>query len=169
MSPSAFMEAEDQWLAQMRTMRDALAELKQSHNISAGKDAETLQYGQDIILDGLDCSEPSWTDDLWESELERETDTDFDDGVDVARGTDGGAFNNGVGGSSFGSSWLSAKCVNFAEHNPGLDATELQEQIMAILASDSDGDCDQQSFRSILLTKHVRSRLAVSAHRYPWI
>ena len=163
------MEAEDQWLAQLRTMRDALAELKQSHDLSTVKDDETPQYGQDIILDDLDSSEPSWTDDLWEPELERETESDFGDGLDVTRGINGGASDNGVGGSSFGGGWLSAKCISFARHNPGLDATELQEQIMAILASDSDGDCDQQSFRSILLTKHIRSRFAISAHRYPWV
>lgn len=165
MSPSVFMEAEDQWLAQLRTMRDALAELKQSHDLSTVKDDETPQYGQDIILDDLDSSEPSWTDDLWEPELERETESDFGDGLDVTRGINGGASDNGVGGSSFGGGWLSAKCISFARHNPGLDATELQEQIMAILASDSDEAALQSLLIDILGFDDLALVMELLAHR----
>lgn len=135
MSPSIFREAETQWLAQLKAMRDALAELKPPEL----PDGQAGGYGHDIDLEETDPSDLSSSDgNIWDSDLDHEGDAYLDP---VADGVDSAIFEGDLDVGSPSPEWLTAQCADFAGRNPGLNAIELQEQILAILASDSSGKC----------------------------
>ncbi len=120
MSPSVFNEAETQWLAQLQAMRDALAELKLPPELLNG---EAPSYGQDIVLSDEIQSDISWSDDVWDDQPGEELN----------------GLSGGVDGVGHGLDWLTTKCVEFASKNPGLATAELQDQILAVMASDTSG------------------------------
>jgi len=126
MSPS-LDNAQSQWLAQLTVMREAIAELKIPTD---GEKAHT--YGQDILLDDDELSGTASGDDIWDlisDEWENEYSSDHLDEVD------------GVGPAQnvYDQTWLSRKCDTIAQRSSGLNGPALQEQITAILASDSNG------------------------------
>ena len=126
MSPS-LDNAQSQWLAQLMAMREAIAEL----NIPTD-DEKTHTYGQDILLDDDELSGTASGDDIWDiisDEWENEYSSDYLDevgGVSPARNV-------------YDQTWLSRKCNTIAQRSSGLNGPVLQEQIMAVLASDSNG------------------------------
>lgn len=127
MSPSAVESAEAQWVAQLAVMRDALADLKlptaQTNN------GQGSHYGSDIDFDDEDTSGNSG-DDVWDFISDDDDDqysSDLIDGHDITTTSNTG----------YGPQWLKSKCVGFASRRQGLAPEDLQEQIMALLASDS--------------------------------
>ena len=135
MSPSFLESAETQWLAQLTAMREALAELKSS---AGQQQDETLGYGHDIVLDDEDTSSDiCWSDEVWDIESE-EREVSQDD-VSAFLHHESSLLQDGLDRTGYGPEWLEHKCVEFAVRHPGMLATELKEQISALLVSDSSG------------------------------
>ncbi|KAI9887644.1 MAG: hypothetical protein M1823_000508 [Watsoniomyces obsoletus] len=145
MSPSVFNEAETQWLAQLQTMRDALAELKLPPDMLNGE-----AYGQDIALSDEIQSDISWSDDVWDDQS----------------GEEPNGFSDTADGVGHGLDWLSAKCAEFASKNPGLAAAELQDQILAVMASDTSEDELQSVLTDILGFDDLSLVMDLLAHRH---
>ena len=122
--------AQSQWLAQLAGMRQAIADLKLDQNSS------TIQsYGQDLLVDD-DLTGGSGSDDIWDILSEEEDDGYSSDLLDEAEKS----FNNGhIDGVSRGLEWLGMRTTSLASQISGLDTQELQGQILAMLASDSNG------------------------------
>lgn len=130
MSPSV-ASAHSQWLAQLAAMREAIAELKLDQ---ASGDAQA--YGHDIEVDDNDFSGSSGSDDIWDVSSEGE---DVEYSSDHLEGTEPDRLNGYVEAYGYGPAWLRSKCVTFASRRSGLDGEELEEQLLALLASDSKG------------------------------
>ena len=130
MSP-AVESAQSQWLAQLAAMRGAIAELKLDR-----LHGNTQMYGHDIAVDDDDLTGGSGRDDIWDIIDEEEDDDYSSDYVDGAEESPPSAH---VEGSGYDQAWLRSKCVAFASRRSGLDGNELEEQILAFLASDSKG------------------------------
>jgi antiviral helicase SLH1 len=123
MAPTATGSAEAQWIAQLTAMRAALADLKLPNS-------DLRPYGADTDLDDEDFTSGNSGDDVWDfisdSEEELSSSDLFDDHtVGEAHAED------------YGPQWLRSRCIGFASRKQGLSAEDLQEQIMALLASDS--------------------------------
>ncbi|KAI9770001.1 MAG: hypothetical protein M1840_003712 [Geoglossum simile] len=130
---------ESRWLAQLATMRAALADInlasqQNEHNAAAAK-----QYGLDILADDEDLSSASGDGDLWDY-ISDEPDDDGEDDY----GTD-----DAGGGVMYGVEWLRGKCEEFAEKRAGLGVEELEEQILASLIN-GDGNELQSALTDIL-------------------
>ncbi len=133
MSPATLDSAEAQWQTQFAAMRAALAELKLPENANNG---ELDSYGSDVNLDDDDFTSGNSGDDVWDFSSETEEElwsSDLND--DLTPDSEG---------VEFSSRWLKTKCAGLAARKQGLSAGDLQEQIMAILASDS-GEEELQS------------------------
>ena len=127
--------AEVKWLAQLASMRDAVAELKLDENYRKKE-----EYGYGLFLDEEDFSGGSGGDDVWDIDSE-EDDDDVDDGYstnlpDSLRNHDD---SNAAEDGSYGKNWLRKSCVAFALRKSGLNANEMEDQIMALLASGNQG------------------------------
>lgn len=141
MSPSV-ESAQSQWLAQLAAMREAIAELKLPADCY-----QSPSYGQDIILDNDDLSGTASGEDIWDvisDEYEEEYSSDQLDEVDGGHIATGG----------FDQLWLASKCESIARGTSGLNAKALQEQLMAILASDSTGRFSR-SLRNIVKANDI--------------
>lgn len=121
--------AHSQWLSQLVAMRAAIASLPKP-------DPDTVEYGRDLALDDDDIVSVSGGDDIWDliSEISEE---------EYTSGEIDGAFSPSPTGhdhqEALGKEWLRDQCVGVANRNSGLDSRTLQEQVEAILASDSHG------------------------------
>ncbi|KAI7281912.1 Sec63-domain-containing protein [Hortaea werneckii] len=125
MSPSADSAA-SQWLEQLAAMRAAIADLKLPET-----NGESGKHELGFDLDDDDLSPASPTDDIWD--LISEDEEDFSDGSLEPPAVDEVA---AVGSQE----WLGQKCAEVAGKGTGLDREALQEQIVAILASDSSDE-----------------------------
>ena len=125
MSPAAG-SAESQWLAQLAAMREAIAGLKLDQvNVSV------QGYGHDLLVEDDDLTGDSGNDDIWDvfsDEEDHEYSSDLLEGDDEVP-SDGKDSQD----------WLRSKCLAFTSGKSGLDASELQEELWALLASDVPG------------------------------
>jgi antiviral helicase SLH1 len=125
---SAVEEAQAQWLQQLQAMRKAIAEL----NLPADA-AKAPAYGHDIDFDDEDdFSGTASGEDIWDiisDEYDEEYSSDHIDQLTHLPNS-----NNAYDGQ-----WLAAKCSQVARSTSGLDAGALQDQISAIVSSDSNG------------------------------
>ncbi|KAB2579921.1 putative helicase mug81 [Lasiodiplodia theobromae] len=131
MSP-ALEVAESQWLAQLAEMRAAIAELKLPE-----KNGDVPAYGADIDVDDEDLSGTASGDDIWDLISDEESagySTDQLDGADAV------ATDSVPAGPLYSQSWLGQQCAQVAQRGSGLDAQTLQDQIMALLSSDSNDE-----------------------------
>jgi antiviral helicase SLH1 len=122
---------ESQWLSQLAAMRAAIAEL----NLSK-VDIDATEYGHDLHLDDEDLLPIQGGDDLWDliSEVSEEAYTSGgSEPLSIAE-----AESSALSGL-YDRDWLNRQCVAVSKRNSGLDAQSLQDQIEAILASDSNG------------------------------
>lgn len=134
--------AQSQWLSQLADMRAAIASLPKP-----GPD--TVEYGKDLALDDDDIVSVSGGDDIWDliSEISEEEYTSGElDGAPLPSADHQGRYE------PFGKEWLKEQCVGVANRNSGLDAHALQEQVEAILASDSHGLYAQNMASKLSLT-----------------
>lgn len=123
--------AQSQWLAQLASMRQAIAELN-----LASTDCPAPEYGHDLLLDESDLTGGSGSDDIWDILSEEESDeysSDFPDNVQEP------ATNGHFDGSYKDVEWLRTKTTTLADQRFGLDAHDLRGQILALLVSDSSG------------------------------
>ncbi|KAL9120054.1 MAG: hypothetical protein Q9187_003393 [Circinaria calcarea] len=123
-------------------MRAAIAELKLNQ-----VNGNPQSYGQDLLLDDDDLTGGSGSDDIWDI-LSEGTDDEYSS--DQLNGEEEAHTNGDFGGLAYGTGWLRSKTVDFASRRSGLDAHELQEQIVALLASDSRDDELQMSLADII-------------------
>jgi antiviral helicase SLH1 len=123
---SEIFQSEAQWLAQMHAMRQAIADLK------LPIEPESYIYGADLDID-QDSSDAFDDDDIWDVDGEYEDSSQSDQVADL----------NGYDSPpepSFGRSWLHQRCLDFSDSRSGMDASELEQQVIALLASDSSDE-----------------------------
>lgn len=126
MPPANLGAAEAQWRTQLAAMRAALADLKLPPKSSS---VDIPLYGSDIEFDDDNFTSGNSGDDVWDFISESEEDlysSDFNEDA-IPDASDGG----------YGPQWLKSRCLGFASRKQGLSGEDLQEQIMALLASDS--------------------------------
>lgn len=124
--------AESEWLAHYASLRQTLAELKKEQPTG-----ETNGYGHEILLEDLDLTGGSGSDDLWNVFSDDEEDEEYsrdklDSFSDSQDDKPDPAF-------LYGQEWLRGKCNALASGKSGMDAEELQQQLSAMLASDMRG------------------------------
>ena len=127
---SSLSELESQWLAQLRSMREAIADLKLDK-----PPGDAQPYGHDIVVDDNDAIDDSGNDSVWDvwSDEEPEESSDLTDG----------SFDDLAPHSPvklpFSRQWLKEKCWSIATGTSGLDPGQLEEQVATLLASDMQG------------------------------
>jgi len=126
MAPSTLDSAEAHWQAQLAAMKTALADLKLPKNTTHG---EVDSYGSDIDFHDEGFTSGNSGDDVWDFISDSEEDlysSDLNEDLTPESEAEG-----------YGPQWLKSKCIGFASRKQGLSGEDLQEQIMALLASDS--------------------------------
>ncbi|KAJ9662580.1 putative steryl acetyl hydrolase mug81 [Coniosporium apollinis] len=141
MSPSV-ETAESEWLAQLAAMRAAIAELKLPQ-----KNGDTQLYGEDIKIDDEDLSGTSSGDDIWDLISDADEDEYSSDHLDSYEAPVGEV---SVDAAPYSPEWLKQQCVDVARRGSGLDAEALQEQVVAVLASDSNDEELQMMLADVL-------------------
>jgi antiviral helicase SLH1 len=159
MSPAALDDAEAQWQMQLAAMRAALADLKLP---SKPVNGETSTYGSEFNFDEDDeFTSGNSGDDVWDFISDSEEDVySSDPSEDLIPGA-GATTNNG----GYGPQWLSSKCIGFAAKKQGLSGEDLQEQIMALLASDSMEEELQSTLTDIIGFDDLDFVIELISHR----
>jgi len=153
---SSLEDVHAQWLEQMVAMRTAIAELELSvhHHHHDG----AFAYGHDTHLDDNDVLGTS-SQDIWDITSDDYPEHSSSDVIDHVLPSQSGA-------NAYGQQWLTQQCRAVAHSGSGLEADALTDQLMAMLASDSNGKL-QACVTSIscLLMMHVRRRGAADDAR----
>lgn len=139
--PSTAETAASQWLEQLAAMRAAIAELKLPETNGEPQNTAADDADLDWDLDDDDLS-PASGDDIWDLISEEEQDSFSEESADMV--TTAGPVKDGS------QEWLQAQCQVVASKGSGLEAAALQDQIMAVLASDSSDDELQMTLADIL-------------------
>jgi antiviral helicase SLH1 len=145
MSPSTD-NAASQWLEQLAAMRAAIAELKLPQTNGDSKDTT---YEDDYGLDDDDLSPASGSDDIWDIISDEDEDDFSEESLEPTSAyqrTDHEEASSLIGSRG----WLRDCCVDVSSRGSGLDADTLEEQITAVLASDSSDDELQMTLADIL-------------------
>ncbi|PVI04840.1 Sec63-domain-containing protein [Periconia macrospinosa] len=125
-SSTALENAQAQWLERVDAMRKAIAELK------LPPDLERMSaYGQDLDIDDDDLSGTASGEDIWDVISDEYEDEYSSDQLD-RQGHDNAL--------RFDQQWLADRCALVAQRGSGLDANALKDQILAVLASDSNDE-----------------------------
>ncbi|OJD39756.1 activating signal cointegrator 1 complex subunit 3 [Diplodia corticola] len=131
MSP-ALEVAESQWLAQLAEMRAAIADLKLPQ-----QNGDAPAYGADMDIDDEELSGTASGDDIWDLISDEES---ADYSSDQLDGADAVTTDAAAPAPLYSQSWLSQQCAQVAQRSSGLDAQSLQDQIIALLSSDSSDE-----------------------------
>lgn len=131
---STMFQSESAWLSQMDEMREALATLK-----LADKSSSTFIYGSDLGLD--EDSEDSLEDDIWDVDGDDAESPESDDNYDLPSQDVSGVYDR---------SWLHRRCFDLANSRTGMSGHDLEQQIIALLSSDSSNDELQISLAEII-------------------
>lgn len=115
---------------QMREMREAISQLKLSQ-----RNGDAVPYGQDIVLEDQASAGRSSEDDIWDLITSEEDELSSDS--DVHQGGFGDA---SASLRSYSREWLANACANAAQTASGLDGKDLEDQVTAMLSSDSSSD-----------------------------
>ncbi|KAL8243683.1 hypothetical protein R6Q59_009941 [Mikania micrantha] len=152
MATSTF-QSEAEWLSQMSAMRKAIADLK----LPPLRDSSEM-YGSDIDLETN--SSDSLEDDVWD------VDSDGDDSAtsDVDH-LNGFATPDVIADDVFNRAWLKYRCVAFAASRTGMDASDLEQQITALLASDSSEEELQMALADIVGYDDLDFVIELISHR----
>ena len=124
-----------EFLKQLESMRQVIAELKLGQRSSDRPKPSGTASNDDDLIGG------SGSDDIWDISSEEEDEDeldedDSDDGLDYLN-SEGTPPEPHINGSSYDRDWLRRKSTACAHKSSGLDATELEEQILATLALNS--------------------------------
>jgi antiviral helicase SLH1 len=151
MAPAVLDAAEARWQTQLADMRAALADLKLPQNSS-----ETL-YDSDIAFDDDDFTSGNSGDDVWDFISDNEEDLySSDSNVD---------HDPPIPNNSYGPQWLKSKCLLLSSRKQGLQGEDLQEQIMALLASDSVEEELQSTLTDIIGFDDLDFVIELISHR----
>lgn len=147
--------AEAQWQAQLAAMRAALADLKlPPKNINA----ESASYIPDVnFVEDDDFTSGNSGDDVWDFISDDEADSY---GSDLNEDLIPEA---AVGG--YGLDWLKIKCVSLAARKQGLSGEDLEQQILALLVSDSAADELQSTLTDIIGYDDLDLVIELISHR----
>jgi antiviral helicase SLH1 len=133
------------WREQFAAMRAAIAALQLPDSNGESKPSA---YTDDLELDDDDLSPASGDDDIWDLISEEENDDDFtEESVDVPASSFAPTPEQAKDGSR---EWLDEQCRRVANQGSGLDAKFLEEQIVAILASNSSDNEIQMTLADIV-------------------
>ena len=146
--------SEEQWLAQVHAMRQAIADLKLSSPQTGAH-----MYGDDLDLE-QDSSDSFEDDDIWD------VDGDFYD----SRSSDGLDLNgfstpDKSSEPTHGRSWLRLRCQDFSRSRSGIDATDLEQQLVALLASDASDEELQMLLADIIGYDDLDFVIELISHR----
>jgi antiviral helicase SLH1 len=158
MSPTALDSAEAQWQTQLAAMRAALADLKLPAKSPYG---ESSTYGSEFNFDeDDDFSSGNSGDDVWDFISDSEGDVYSDPSNDMIPEVSADANAGG-----YGPQWLTSKCIGFAAQKQGLSGEDLQEQIMALLASASVEEELQSTLTDIIGFDDLDFVIELISHR----
>jgi antiviral helicase SLH1 len=155
MSSMALDSAEAQWQTQLATMRAALAEIKLPPINSDALYESDIPYEEEDDYTSGNSGEDVWDfisdteEDFYSSDFNEEP---SDESPDTAAG-------------SYGPQWLKSKCLMFASRKQGLSGEDLQEQIMALLASDSVEEELQSTLTDIIGFDDLDFVIELISHR----
>lgn len=136
MSPSVLETAETQWLSQLRAMREAIADLK----LPSPQPIDNRQkYGHDITLDDIGNDDLSSVDDFEDDEHSYGYNIEDQDLYGQPDSHKSCSQGTGEGQQMRGPDWLLMKCFDIAQRQSGMDAEDLQQQILMLLRSNSNG------------------------------
>jgi antiviral helicase SLH1 len=152
MSPATLDSAEAQWHAQFAAMRAALADLK----LPSKSDGENESYGSDLNFDDEEFTSGNSGDDVWDFISDSDEDAWSDTHEESLP-------EQSTGG--YGSQWLKSKCIGFAARKQGLSGEDLQEQIMALLVSDSVEEELQSTLTDIIGFDDLDFVIELISHR----
>lgn len=150
MSPSAMVSAEAEWIAQLTSMRTALAELKLPSTTNGSGKSYDIDFDDDDITSGVSG------DDVWDFISDDDGDQYSSDLMDEM-----GVANADL----YGPQWLRRKCAEFAKRSSGIDAEDLQGQITALLASDSNDEELQSTLTDIIGFDDLDFVIELISHR----
>jgi antiviral helicase SLH1 len=150
----AVAELESQWLTQMSAMRQAIADLQLPP-------LQDKPYGADIKLDDEDLSADSYSDDIWEVSSDSRDSPPSDNDYEGINGFVSKAPTEGV----YDQVWLRNRCEKFVQFRTGLSASDVFEQITAVLASDSSEHELQMSLADIVGLDDLDFVIELIAHR----
>ena len=154
MSPTALATAEADWQMQLAAMRAALADLKLPQQENGG----AVGYGSDIGFDDDDDLTSGISgDDVWDFISDSDEalySSDLNEDLVPDEPTFG-----------YGPQWLKSKCIGFAGKKQGLSGEDLQEQIMALLASDSVEEELQSTLTDIIGFDDLDFVIELISHR----
>jgi antiviral helicase SLH1 len=154
MSPS-LDSAEAQWQMQLEAMRAALAELKL---LPKDVNEKPACYASDIdFVDEEDFTSGNSGDDVW----------DFisDDDEDLYSSDLNEDFIQDADFGGYGPQWLKSKCLGIAAGKQGLSGEDLEEQIMALLISDSVEEELQSTLTDIIGYDDLDLVIELISHR----
>ncbi|WEW59188.1 Putative steryl acetyl hydrolase mug81 [Emydomyces testavorans] len=142
-----------QWLEQVKLMREAIRELKLPEDVDTQP-----YYGADLGLKDEDLTSPLFIDDFWDIIGHDDDDDDDDDEDDDTTADDLDDINGAplpvepvaAPTERHDQNWLEQKCQSIALRKQGLNALELQQQLNAILATDSSDDELQMTLAEIV-------------------
>jgi len=144
----------EEWRYQMATMRRALAEFK-----LPGSQVKSSSYdAEDDFEDEL--SDPPY-DDIWDIESDNDSSPDTDDAIDGLNGFHTPELVEGL----FDRRWLRKKCSDFATSHSDINSPDLEQQIIALLVSDSSDDELQMSLADIVGYDDLEFVIELIAHR----
>ena len=160
MSSAALESAEAQWLTQLAAMRAALAYLELPSKFPNG---EVSTYGSDFDFDqDDDFTSGNSGDDVWDFISDSELDAWSSDDLAPEPSVEPSSSANAA---HYGPQWLSSKCIGFASKTQGLSGEDLQEQIMALLVSDSVEEELQSTLTDIIGFGDLDFVIELIAHR----
>jgi hypothetical protein len=123
---------ESEWLIKLAAMRESIAKLNLSEH-----DSSSPIYGSDLGLNDDEFLYGSGSDDIWDL-ISDDTDDSPDDIVSSpANGTL--VVPSQPAAEKFDRNWLLDQCALVASRKSGLEVDALNDQIIAILASDNSG------------------------------
>jgi antiviral helicase SLH1 len=156
MSPEDLESAQAQWQAQFVAMRAALSDLK-----LPSTNGDNTCYGSDIDFDeDEDFTSGNSGDDVWDFISDSEEDVYGSDlSEDLLPGP------SDINDSNYGPQWLKSKCIGFAARKQGLSGEDLQEQIMALLVSDSVEEELQSTLTDIIGFDDLDFVIELISHR----
>jgi antiviral helicase SLH1 len=142
-------EAEVQWLAQLAAMRAAIAELKLPP-------LQGEMYGADLVDEN--SSDENFEDEIWEVSSDHPDSSLSENEFSETNGLLAAHYD-------YDQDWLLQRCQQFARSRPGIDAQDINQQILSVLASDASADRLQMTLADILGLDDLDLVIEIIGHR----
>jgi antiviral helicase SLH1 len=145
---SSISEAEAQWLAQLATMRAAIAELKLPP-------VQGEMYGADL-LDKISSDDSE--DDIWEVSSDYDESPPSEDEFFESNGF----LSKDI---SYDQDWLRTRCQQYTQSRAGIATEDVVQQILSALVSNSSDDTLQMALADILGLDDLDFVIDIISHR----